>query len=341
MKSCIVTFAYPNEYPRMSLFLSPLKDKVDDIYICIETKHKDYPLPSFVKPLIFDFNRGRGLDGAEGCIGLKLVYGKLAAMGYDSIFKIDSDTIVFKPEVFIDPIKNGSDFVCIRRASANNTITGLANGFCYCLSKNAVEFLNNVSPQEINQTLIDVKYAEDLFFSKLMVNRNEIYRVELNKEKTWLAARPYRKSDCIAGHFGYVDIARTMEELNYINPNLSREIWTEENKAYISKIKSYCNEHNTQCGLYKLMYDRNGKALEKARQTQFNVVENVDNTEYSVASEANNFNKGIDIKKSEIEISDSDKTEEVMKKLKVNEAEINMLSKEVKSKTVTVEELLK
>lgn len=355
MKSCIVVFTYPNEYPRMALFLSLLKDKVDDIYACIESKHKDYPLPSFMKPLIFDFNRGRGLDGSEGCIGIKLVYGKLAAMGYDIIFKVDSDTIVFKPEAFLGPIKNGSDFACIRRMSANNSITGLANGFCYCLSKNAVEFLNKVPKEDIDKALIDVKYAEDLFFSKLMVNQNEIYRVELNKEKTWLAARPYRKSDCIAGHFGYVDIPRTIEELNYINPNLLGKIYTEENKAYISKIKSYCDEHKTQCGLYKLMYDRDGKPLEKVLKTQIGIKDNDKVEVLTETAELGNLST-IEIKETNTACTCFNTTEaptetEVLtEKIEVTEktekaeeqkTETCTVSEESKSKTVTVEELLK
>ena len=91
MKICTVVFTYPGDYPKAIRLTQNMKDYVDDIFFCIETKHKDVPLPDWASPLVFDFDRCSQLHGTEAIIGMKKVYTTLIEQGYDAIIKLDSD----------------------------------------------------------------------------------------------------------------------------------------------------------------------------------------------------------------------------------------------------------
>lgn len=260
MKSCAVIFTYPNDYIKTCYLCSTIKDCVDDVYFCIETKHKDVPIPSWAKQLIVDFDRCGSLHGCESIIGQKAVYKKLALeMDYDLVLKIDADTAVFKPDCFIKAIEIGSDFAFIRRGREEVHGINACNGCCYAMSKAAIKELEKANSSEFDSLMLQLDRHEDLVFSLFFANKNSLYRHEINKNKVWLAARPYRESDIIAGHYGYVDLERLQDEIKMLGDDFFNKIYTNENKEYEKLVRAYCEKNNIRCGIHRTLYELDGK----------------------------------------------------------------------------------
>ena len=263
MKNCAVIFTYPGDYQKAVTLTKSIKEHVDDVFFCIESKHKDVPLPTWATPLIVDFNRCTQLHGSQAIIGIKDVFTKLINLGYDNIIKLDSDTIVFRPEQFIVPLELGSDFVYIKRymMDKNNMHVRRANGCCYALNAKAVNAINNCSAEKFDAIMFAHDRHEDMVFSAILSDDVEICIHEVNKAKVWMSIQPYREIDCIAAHFGYCDMQRIKEELEQIIPEQVSNYFNSETNNYVKKVIEYCKEHDIPLKVYKNTYDRDGKPL--------------------------------------------------------------------------------
>lgn len=268
MKICAVVFTYPGDYPKAIRLTQNMKDYVDDIFFCIESKHKDVPLPNWVTPLVFDFDRCFQLHGTEAIIGMKKVYTQLIDNGYDAVIKLDSDTLVLRPDQFITPLELGSDFVYIKRYTKTKEGEHVrrCNGCCYALSANAVKLLNEYPSNIFDAVMYQNDRHEDMVFSTLLTNIPEVHIHEVNKSKVWWSVMPYRKSDCIVCHFGYCDIARIDEELKQFAP-LSRDIaFSKETNDFIKTVIEYCTKNNIPMKEYKNLYDKDGNEITEVKK---------------------------------------------------------------------------
>lgn len=263
MKNCAVIFTYPGDYQKASVLTKNMKDYVDDVFFCIESKHKDVPLPSWATPLIIDFNRCTQLHGSQAIIGIKDVFTKLIDIGYDNIIKLDSDTVVLRPELYITALELGSDFVYIKRGMVdkNNMHVRRANGCCYALNARAVKAINNCSAEKFDGIMFAHDRHEDMVFSAILTDDVNICVHEINKSKVWWSIQPYRGIDCIAAHFGYCDMQRIKEELEMIVPDRIKDFFNKENNDYAASVIEYCKNNNIHLKVYKNLYDKDGKPL--------------------------------------------------------------------------------
>lgn len=264
MRSCALVFTYPGDYERAVYCIQPLVDKVDSIFFCIESEHTDFPLPSWVTPIIADFNRCSSLHGAEAIFGVKSVYKMLNERGYDCILKVDSDTMIFRPECFLDPIEIGADFTFIKRFENNdaNPNVRTASGMAYGISKAAVTCLNSTDSATFDKIMFQYDRHEDLTFSAILTSNRFIQTSEIPKFKIYFSVGPYRKSDIIAAHFGHCDIERMKDEIKLIKPQLYDDIFSEENTKYVEDLKKYCDRHKYKLKEYKNLYDFDGKLID-------------------------------------------------------------------------------
>lgn len=269
MRSCALVFTYPGDYERAIYCIQPLVGKVDTIFFCIESAHTNFPLPSWVTPIIADFNRCVSLHGAEAIFGIKSVYKMLNERGYDCILKVDSDTMIFRPECFIGPIETGADFVFIKRfenPSNTNPAARTANGMAYAINKTGVTCLNSTESALFDKTMFQYDRHEDLTFSSLLTTNRFIQTSEIPKFKIYFSVGPYRKSDIIAAHFGHCDITRMKDEIKLIKPQLYDEVFSEESEKYVQNLKKYCEIHQYKLKEYKNLYDFDGKPLGTTQQ---------------------------------------------------------------------------
>jgi len=270
MKTCALVFTYAGDYPKAVRLTKSLKDCVDTVYFCIESKDKDVPVPDWVTKLVIDFDRCKQLHGTQAIIGMKNVYTKLVEeMGYDLIFKVDSDTIVLQPEHFIKPIELGCDFAYIRRIMAKDKdgrYVRRCNGCSYSISAKAVREMNKIDPNIFDALMYSNDRHEDLVFSNILTENPNLNIHDVDKLKVWWSVKPYRKSDCIVCHFGYCDLNRIKEELEIIAPLKVEEVFSKENDEIVEKITKYCNEHNIPLKEYKNLYDKNGNQIEQQNE---------------------------------------------------------------------------
>ena len=248
MKTCAVVFTYPGDYPKAIRLTQSLKNHLDTIFFCIESRDKNVPLPEWVTPLVVDFDRCRQLHGTQAIIGMKAVYTMLVEqMKYDAVLKIDSDTIILRPEQFITPIELGSDYAYIRRLMATDKkgrFVRRCNGCAYMMSANAIREMNKIPPERFDEILFTNDRHEDLVFSNFFTELPSVNIHDIDKRKVWWSVMPYRKQDCICCHFGYVDMERIREELTDINPLILDEVFSEANEDYLNKFYAYCNDNN-------------------------------------------------------------------------------------------------
>lgn len=268
MKSCAVVFTYPGDYLKAARLTKSIKEHVDTVFFCIESKDINVPLPDWATPLVIDFDRCYQLHGTEAIIGMKSVYKTLVEMGYDRVIKLDSDTYVFRPDWFIKPLECGSDFVYIRRimTTKNHAIMRRANGCCYAMTSKAIRELLKVTSKVIDEIMMANDRHEDLVFSHIF---NEVVNInihDVDKTKVWWAARPYRQPDCIVGHFGYCDIERIKEEINQINPLIVDEIFSKDTEEYCKKLIEYAEANNIKIKEYKNIYTPDGQLIEEGSE---------------------------------------------------------------------------
>lgn len=265
-KIAVVCFTWPGDYPIATRFLKNLKDCVDRIFFCIESSHVNFPLPDWVTPLVMDFNRCQHLQGAEAIIGMRNVYAKLESMGYEVIIKIDSDTWLLRPNLFIDPIINGVDFAYIRRLGFEEHTDGhkwvrCASGPCYALNRSVIGFLTKYDNKEFDKILFKRDRHEDLVFSELINTDPYTTSSELNFTRMWWAHMPYRKPDCILAHFGYCSLERIQEEVKLIRPDLYDFVYSDENEEYLKTFYKYCESVGLEKKQFLDYFDRNGEKL--------------------------------------------------------------------------------
>ncbi len=264
MRSCALVFTYPGDYERAIYCIQPLIDKVDSIFFCIESAHADFPLPNWITPIIADFNRCTSLHGAEAIFGIKSVYKMLNDQGYDCILKVDSDTMIFRPECFTNPIETGADFVFIKRLEnpvPEYAAARTANGMAYAIDRAGIACLNSTDSNTFDKIMFQYDRHEDLTFSTILTTNRFIQVSEIPKFKIYFSVAPYRKSDIIAAHFGHCDITRMKDEIKLIKPQLYDEIFSKESEQYVADLKKYCEAHSYKLKEYKNLYDFDGKPI--------------------------------------------------------------------------------
>lgn len=280
MRSCVVCFTYPRDYLKACRLLKNWQGKVDTIFFCIEPRHQNFPLPEWATPLVANFNRGPSLRGSQAVIGMKGVYEALVEQGYDLIIKIDSDTIIFNHDMFIEPIKLGTDFVFIKRLYANqldvehnstnkdrlNVFTRFCNGCAYSLSKSAIESLNNIPVATFDAAIFQFKGNEDLFFSYFLTTNPILGVFDVDKTKFFFSELPYRKSDVIGAHFGYSSDKRIKEELLSFKPLEYDTAFSKDVEEYIKKLRDYCDSINYILHEHYDVFDRNGHEIKPLKR---------------------------------------------------------------------------
>lgn len=278
MKICAVVFTYPGDYLKAARLPQSICDYVDKVFFCIESKDVHVPIPQWATQLVVDFDRCYQLHGTEAIIGMKRVYKMLVEMGYDAIVKIDSDTVVFRPEQIIKPLELGSDYVYIRRImrNKNGAFIRRANGCCYGMSANLINALHKIPSKILDDVMIANDRHEDLVFSNLFTEVVSANVHDINKLKVWWSAAPYREPDCIIGHFGYCDIDRIKEEIAIINPPFYDKTFSKYNEDYCKMLTKYCAEHNVKLKQYENKYTKDGKFIESGNSTYPPPPENTD-----------------------------------------------------------------
>lgn len=217
MKVAILTFTYPKDAIKASIGLQ-LIPKEWDVFWALDKKDEDMPVPERVKKIITEFPRGERLNSNEMIYGFRDLLFDLTkedGKGYDVVIKLDSDTSIFKPEVFVDPIElGGSDFVYIRR-TPNECRIPVSNGICYSMTRRAVEYLRNV---DFTNLILEYNGAEDEILSHFFAAYHPWPLIsQIDKFLVDWSVQPFGTEKTIAGHYGYVSnnqmLARTNEIL--------------------------------------------------------------------------------------------------------------------------------
>lgn len=217
MKVAILTFTYPKDVVKASIGLQ-LIPKDWDVFWALDIKDQDMPVPNRVEKIITSFPRGERLNSNEMIYGFRDILFDLTnkdGKNYDVVIKLDSDTSIFKPEVFIDPIRlGGSDFVYIRRMPTECRIP-VSNGICYAMTRRAIEYLRNV---DFTNLILEYNGAEDEIISHFFAAYHPWPLIsQIDKFLVDWSVQPFGTEKTVAGHYGYVSnnqmLARTNEIL--------------------------------------------------------------------------------------------------------------------------------
>lgn len=212
MKIACITFTYPKD--AIKAFIgSSLLPKDWDIYWAIDEKDKDMPVPSNVSKIITEFDRGEHLNSKQMIYGFVEIL-KLFSEHYDIIIKLDSDTALYKPECFINPIiDSNSDFVYIRR-TPNEYIVPISNGICYSLSKRCISYLLNV---DYTKLIMIYNGSEDSIISHFLSCIHPWPLIsQIDKSKIDWSTVEFCDKQTIAGHYGYINNGKMFEQVNKV-----------------------------------------------------------------------------------------------------------------------------
>lgn len=212
MKIACITFTYPKD--AIKAFIgSRLLPKDWDIYWAIDEKDKDMPVPSNVSKIITKFDRGEHLNSKEMIYGFVEIL-KSFSEHYDIIIKLDSDTALYKPECFINPIiDSNSDFVYIRR-TPNEYAAPISNGICYSLSKRCISYLLNV---DYTKLIMIHNGSEDSIISHFLSCIHPWPLIsQIDKSRIDWTTAPFCDKQAIAGHYGYINNNEMLDRTNKI-----------------------------------------------------------------------------------------------------------------------------
>lgn len=212
MKIACVTFTYPND--AIKAFIgSKLLPKEWDIYWALDEKDKDMPVPSNVNKIITHFDRGQHLNSKEMIYGFIDMLNQLSEK-YDIVLKLDSDTSLYKPECFINPIvDSNSDFVYIRRTPAEY-VAQISNGICYSLSKRCISYLLGV---DYTKLIMIHNGSEDSIISHFLSHIHPWPLLsQIDKTRCDWGMAEYINENTIAGHYGYVSNNEMLSRTNKI-----------------------------------------------------------------------------------------------------------------------------
>lgn len=216
MKIACITFTYPKD--AIKAFIgSKLLPKDWDIYWALDEKDKEMPVPSNVNKIITNFDRGHHLNSKEMIYGFIELLSKLSEK-YDIVLKLDSDTSLYKPECFINPIvDSNSDFVYIRRTPAEY-IAQISNGICYSLSKRCISYLLGV---DYTKLIMIHHGSEDSIISHFLAHIHPWPLLsQIDKLRCDWCSSEYISENTIAGHYGHIN---NNEMLNRTNNVLEKQ----------------------------------------------------------------------------------------------------------------------
>lgn len=212
MKIACITFTYPKD--AFKAFIgSHLLPKEWDIFWAVDEKDKDMPVPSNVKKIITTFDRGHHLNSKEMIYGFIDILQHLSNE-YDIILKLDSDTSLYKPECFINPIIDShSDFVYIRR-TPNEYITPISNGICYSFSKRCISYMLNV---DYTKLIMIHNGSEDSIISHFLSSIHPWPLIsQIDKSRIDWSTNSFIDEKAIAGHYGYINNNEMFDRTNEI-----------------------------------------------------------------------------------------------------------------------------
>lgn len=127
--------------------------------------------------IVHDFNAGGSLRYSGAIHGMRKVFRDVFS-GSDIVIKLDSDTLLYRPECFSMPIlMSGVGFVGVRRFAVDSTTLGnapkdkpilnLCNGCAYMMTREAFGFIDGATPAVIDAAIHEANGHEDLFFSRM------------------------------------------------------------------------------------------------------------------------------------------------------------------------------
>lgn len=205
MKIACLTFTFPRDYEmarRHAITLPPEWQKI----WCVESKDETSAraaAPAGTQILVADFPRGESLRRNAAVHGMRRVFQKIIASGFDGIVKLDSDTALFRPRAWSAPLEfAGTDFTYISRWEKESRL--LANGCAYTLSARAVSRLSDklFYPAGIPNQF---KGHEDLIFSAwLTAFQRDLTTCRLDKNRVHWKCKAYNGKDILAAHYGYI-----------------------------------------------------------------------------------------------------------------------------------------
>ena len=199
MKTTSVTFTYPFDAGKAAISAAHLPACWRKVW-CVESAHaSQIAPPPGVELLVRDFPRGRTLRGDDAVNGIAAVYRELGA-DCDCLVKVDSDTVVFRPDAFTAPVEFADvDFAYIRRHHFESRL--LANGCCYAMSRRAIERLAEF-PQSHPANFSG---HEDLIFSEFFSCQNkDLTLCQLDKTKVYWHTKQSISPRHFVGHYGYI-----------------------------------------------------------------------------------------------------------------------------------------
>lgn len=213
-----LTFTCPKDAPKAALCGAFLPAEWRRVW-CVEPKHAEMPAPDGVEKIVADFPRGGTLRYNPAILGMAKVF---AGIDCDCLIKLDSDTVIWRPDAFVLPIERSDvDFVYIRRGKSEG---GYANGNAYALSSRARARVGGCT--SLFADLIDRYYGhEDRVFSAFLIDRNpDLTCCQINKEKCGWHMRAYTAPDCIATHYGYTSFDEARSSIADMCRVLNREV---------------------------------------------------------------------------------------------------------------------
>ena len=245
-KVAIVTFTYPKDAVRAYLGLQVIP-KEWDVFWALEKKDVYMPIPKGVNVIETSAPRGSHLDSLEfnyECIDL---FRSLANRGYDIVMKLDSDTMIFKPDIYTWPIvEAGVDFIYVRRKVTEfpHLLLPLCSGICYAFSKRClVDFLNDETVRKHwPEFAKNYGYCEDHCIIHFLFYQRLANLMQIEKDRVWYSIinNKVELSDCLLGHYGYDDVGLMYRHANEVLKAYNRPTLKYERlQDYILEMSSY------------------------------------------------------------------------------------------------------
>lgn len=206
----------------------------------VSESDSEMPIPFGVRRVVKKFNRGHGLNLPESVLAMKELYVEIAKEMTDSdlLVKIDSDTVLYRPDAFTAPFRAGSvDFTYIRRHFNEGRL--LCNGCCYAVNKRALERLGRVSDKVWNEVFSKFK-GEDMVFSAIWnVYNTDLMTCQINKKMGYLCCEPYHDKKMIFGHYGYMTATKMFGEVEYAEKLTENKFNFDELLENIETLRAY------------------------------------------------------------------------------------------------------
>lgn len=189
MKTAVVIFTFPRDFDLAKRAAASVRDnwtrtgfETPTVFFVVHAKDLDAARSALPKEQILThrFNAGGTLRYSEAIHGMRGIYRSIFAAPekFDALLKVDSDTILLRPECFTNPLRDsGCGFVAVRRYAVDSTTLGnaakdkpvpnLCNGCVYLLARDAFAAIDSCPPAAIDAAIHVANGHEDLFFSRV------------------------------------------------------------------------------------------------------------------------------------------------------------------------------